>query len=79
MTNPYDIQDAARTVTPPTVTSARRGIRRPLLWVLLIVSAAANMVASATGVHLLIGIGFGLLTLACITGLGVDHYTHRTR
>ncbi|GAA2492942.1 hypothetical protein Ahu01nite_026010 [Winogradskya humida] len=49
---------------------------RPVLWLVLIVSAVANTVLSSAGAHL-IGAGFGLITLACIVALVVHHYRHR--
>jgi hypothetical protein len=46
---------------------------------LLVISAAANMVASATGINMFVGAGFGLISLACVTALIVHHYRHRRR
>jgi hypothetical protein len=70
VTDPYRIPD-----TPP----AHRGGVRPLLWLLLVISAAANAVASTTGVNVFVGAGFGLITLACATALIVHHYRNRRR
>ena len=50
---------------------------RIVLWVLLLISAVGNVVTSASGLHVLIGIGFGLLTLAFGTSLVVDHRRRR--
>jgi membrane protease YdiL (CAAX protease family) len=50
---------------------------RPALWVLLVISAVCNVVTSASGQNVLIGIGFGLLTLAFGAALVVDHYRSR--
>ena len=50
-----------------------------MLWVLLVLSAAANNVATHAGLNVLVGVGFGLLSVACVTGLVVDHYAHRSR
>ncbi|GAA1042560.1 hypothetical protein GCM10009557_68850 [Virgisporangium ochraceum] len=58
-------------------TDDRGGMLRPVLWLLLIVSAAANATASAAGANVLAGIGFGLVTLACAATLVVHHYRHR--
>jgi hypothetical protein len=52
---------------------------RPVLWVLLIISAVCNVVTSASGLHVLLGIGFGLLTLALGAALVADHYYRRRR
>jgi hypothetical protein len=79
MTDPYDIHDAATaSVTAPAV-AVRTGVRRPVLWVLLVVSAAANTIATSAGLNVLVGVGFGVLTLACVTALVVDHVAHRSR
>jgi hypothetical protein len=58
--------------------SGRRGAVRPLLWLVLVVSAAANMVLSAAG-SVFVGSAFGLVTLCCAAGLVVHHYKHRRR
>ncbi|BCJ49401.1 hypothetical protein Asp14428_08760 [Actinoplanes sp. NBRC 14428] len=57
----------------------RTGALRPLLWLVLVVSAAANAVASTSGDNIFLGAAFGLVTLACATGLVVHHYRGRTR
>jgi len=57
--------------------SGRRGLLRPVLWLVLIVSAAANGISSTIGLHPVVGIGSGLVTLACIAALVVHHYQHR--
>ena len=56
-----------------------RGMLRPVLWLVLIISAAANATVSAAGANVLAGIGFGLITLACAVTLVVHHYRHRSR
>jgi hypothetical protein len=74
MTDPYRISDQ----TPaPRHADPRAGLLRPALWLLLIVSAGANAVSSAIGLPVLIGIGFGLVTVACIATLVIHHYRHR--
>ena len=55
------------------------GLLRPALWLVLIVSAAADAASSSTGLHPVVGIGFGLITLACAATLIVHHYRHRRR
>ncbi|MET7419884.1 hypothetical protein [Dactylosporangium sp. NPDC005555] len=52
---------------------------RPVLWLVLIVSAGANATASTADANPLIGVGFGLVTLACAATLVVHHYRHRVR
>ena len=49
---------------------------RPLLWAALILSLAANAVASTIGATV-ISIVFGVLTLAFGATLVVGHYRHR--
>lgn len=71
MTDPYRISEDTPHAAP------RGGLLRPALWLLLIVSATANAVSSAAGLHALIGIGFGLITVACIAALVVHHYLNR--
>ena len=79
MKNPYDIYEADQAPQPTQVPGARTDNLRPILWVLLVVSAASNMVATSAGLNVLFGIGFGLLTLACVTAIVVHHYANRTR
>jgi hypothetical protein len=50
-----------------------------VLWLLLVISAAANMVTSTTGSNALVGAAFGLSTLACAAALVVHHYRNRRR
>ncbi|MEU4162489.1 hypothetical protein [Actinoplanes sp. NPDC026670] len=50
---------------------------RPALWALLIISLAANGIASSLGVDVLVASGFGLATLACAAALAVQHYRSR--
>jgi len=55
------------------------GFLRPLLWIVLIVSAAANAVTSSASDNVFIGASFGLVTLASAAGLVVHHYRRRAR
>jgi hypothetical protein len=80
--DPYRIFEAPETPEAPhpaARASARGAAVRPLLWLLLVISAAANVVTSSIGINIFIGAGFGLLTLACATALVVDHYRRRRR
>ncbi|GAA0843469.1 hypothetical protein ACFQVD_01265 [Streptosporangium amethystogenes subsp. fukuiense] len=70
MTDPHRILDTSKTARPA-------GMLRPVLWLLLVVSAALNMVTSSIDVNVFVGIGFGLLTLACAAALIVHHYRYR--
>jgi hypothetical protein len=49
---------------------------RPVLWILLIACAVANVVTSASNL-VLVSVGFGLLTLAFGGTLVAQHYRHR--
>lgn len=70
MTDPYRI-------SPAPERRGGRTLLRPLLWLLLIVSAAANAVTSASGLNPFVGVGFGIVTLACVAALIAHHYRHR--
>ncbi|MET8862081.1 hypothetical protein ABZW11_03900 [Nonomuraea sp. NPDC004580] len=58
---------------------ARHNVSRPVLWALLAVFAVCNVVTSASDLPVLVGMGFGLLTLACAGALIHQHYTVRRR
>jgi hypothetical protein len=62
---------------PATTGDQRGGVLRPVLWLVLVVSAALNAVFSSTGQNPALGIGFGVVALAAITGLIVHHYRSR--
>jgi hypothetical protein len=70
MNDPYDISEA-----PPG--DSRAGLVRPVLWLLLAISAAGNMVTSSTGVNVAVSVAFGAATLGCATALIVHHYRNR--
>jgi hypothetical protein len=50
---------------------------RPVLWALVFVSAVANGVAQSIGLHPLVGVGFGVVTLAAVAALIAGHYRQR--
>jgi Flp pilus assembly protein TadB len=77
MTDPYRISEASDDARPASHAGAQRGLLRPVLWVVLIVSAAANAVTSSAGLNPFVGAGFGVITLASVTALIVHHYRHR--
>lgn len=54
------------------------GTFRPLLWFVLVLSAALNAVFSS-GEQVLLGAAFGMVTLASIAALIVHHYRNRAR
>jgi hypothetical protein len=49
------------------------GVRRPLLWVVLALGAAGNLLAQVLTANVLVSIAFGLLTLACGAALVVEY------
>ena len=55
----------------------QRKLLRPVLWLVLIVSAVINATMSITGQNVFVSGGFGLVTLAAAVGLVVHHYRHR--
>ncbi len=69
MSDPYRIHEADQ---PPP---ARGGRTRPLLWVVLAISAALNVATST--VNMFVGAAFGVVALACIAALVVQHYRLR--
>lgn len=74
MADPYRISDPP---PAPEREDSGGGLLRPVLWLVLVVSAAANATVSAAGANVLAGIGFGVITLACAAALVVHHYRHR--
>jgi Flp pilus assembly protein TadB len=75
MTDPYRIPGAPEAPR----TAGGSGIVRPVLWLLLVVSAVANVVTSTAHLNPLVGAGFGLIALACATALIVHHRRLRRR
>ena len=71
--------DRYRIAPEETAADDRAGMLRPVLWLLLILSAADNATVSVAGWNVLVGVGFGLITLACAAVLVVHHYRHRAR
>ncbi|WP_162642201.1 hypothetical protein [Streptosporangium sp. 'caverna'] len=69
------IQDA--TQTPEQPVSTRSGPLRLVLWVVLVISGVLNVVTSITVANMFVGMGFGLVALACIVALVVQHFKHR--
>jgi hypothetical protein len=59
------------------MTNKTRGNLRPILWLVLAVSLAGNVVTQSSGDMLLVGIGLGLVALASGVWLALDHYRNR--
>ncbi|GAB2946987.1 hypothetical protein GCM10027280_39760 [Micromonospora polyrhachis] len=82
MPDPYRLSETSETSEPPGAVppaESRGTVVRPLLWLVLVVSIAANVVSSAIGVNVFIGSGFGLVALASGVALIVHHYRRRRR
>jgi hypothetical protein len=77
MADPYRISPASESAGPTQHPGTRAGLLRPALWLALIDSAATNAVSSSIGTQAFVGIGFGLITVACAATLIVHHYRHR--
>jgi Flp pilus assembly protein TadB len=56
-----------------------RGLRRPLLWVFLVIALTANAVTSVSSLPTAVGVSFGVVALALGALLVRDHYRHRAR
>ncbi|MEU6022980.1 hypothetical protein ACGFIK_06190 [Micromonospora sp. NPDC048871] len=59
------------------VETATRSLFRPVLWLVLIVSAVINASMSIADANVFVGAGFGLVTLTCAVLLVVHHYRNR--
>ena len=51
---------------------------RAVLWLLIVLGAAANAITSFGAFHPLVSVGFGVLTVVCIVLLVMHHLRHRT-
>ena len=67
----------SETTTPAGDVSARSGVVRRVLWVLLAGCAAGDLIAARSGVRTSVGLVFGLGTLGCAAVLIVQHYRMR--
>ncbi|GAA1747784.1 hypothetical protein [Luedemannella helvata] len=74
MTDPYRITEA-----PVAAPKKPGGVLRPLLWLVLFVSAAANVVLSTATDNLWISSAFGLVAATCAIVLIVHHRRNRAR
>jgi hypothetical protein len=68
-------QDATQTPEQPVGT--RNGVLHLALWAVLVISGVLNVVTSITVANIFVGMGFGLVALACIVALVVQYYKHR--
>lgn len=68
------------TETPDGSGDAGHGaVLRPLVWLVLIISASGNVIASTADLGVLFNVAFGLLSTACAAVLIVHHYRYRRR
>lgn len=58
-------------------SGARRGARRGVLWLLLVISVACNMVISVAGINMFVGAAFGVVAVSSGAALITDHYRNR--
>jgi hypothetical protein len=74
VTDPYRGLMAPQTPRPEPHTGAADSVVRPLLWTLLLISAVGNTVTSSVGgISIFVGLGLGVLTLACAAALVAHH------
>ena len=57
--------------------SPERGLPRPLLWVLLVIAATANVVTSISAPSAVVGAAFGVVAIALGALLVRDHLRRR--
>lgn len=71
------VPEASEASSSTRLAEAWDGAMRPLLWILLTISVACNIVTSSADVNVLVRIGFGLVTLGCVAALVTHHHLHR--
>jgi Flp pilus assembly protein TadB len=64
--------------TDSHVTAVSRGMTRPVLWLLLVISATCNVVTSVAHTYA-VSVASGVITLALGTALVTHHYRTRRR
>jgi hypothetical protein len=79
MADPYRIHQAPRSTRAAQHPDSANRLLRPVLWLVLSVSAVANAASSSIGLNAFVGIGFGLITLGCAATLIVHHHRRRRR
>lgn len=80
MSDPYRFtQSPSHARTRDDDASPRQGRHtvRVVLWLLIILGAAANAATSFGPFHPLVSVAFGLLTVLCIVLLVMHHLRHR--
>ncbi|MDN3353714.1 hypothetical protein [Actinomadura sp. DC4] len=77
--DPYRITEASRPPEPAPGRTTPNGFLRPVLWLLLVISAAGNIATSSTGVSVFVSGAFGLATLGLGIALAAQHYRGRRK
>ncbi len=80
MTDPRRVPEAFEAFEASSsarLAEAWDGAMRPMLWILLTISVVCNIVISSADVNVLVGIGFGLVTLGCVAALITHRHLHR--
>jgi hypothetical protein len=62
---------------PAETSSTTKGRLRPVLWLVLAVSAALNALVSFTDINVLVGVALGLVALASAGALIAGHFRNR--
>jgi hypothetical protein len=77
MTNADHIAEISQ--APQAKRPGAGAAKRTLLWLLLVIGAATNVVTQSMDISILVSIGAGVVTLACGIALAVDHYRRKRR
>ncbi|MFC8824289.1 hypothetical protein ACFT9I_02905 [Streptomyces sp. NPDC057137] len=77
-TDPYRLTGAVGSPdAPPPTDVTRAGVARTLLWLVLVISAVGNMVASYGGLGTPVHLTCGVVTALCVTALVVQRLRGR--
>ncbi|MGW6454478.1 hypothetical protein ACWF94_00880 [Streptomyces sp. NPDC055078] len=79
MSYPNHDPDVGRGPYPAGGQAASGGRLRPVLWLLLVIGLAGNLVAASAGVPVLVAPAFGLVALISMVTLITHHYRNRPR
>lgn len=58
------------------ITRTKKNLR-PLMWLVLAISAAGNVITSSGNAGILLHLGLGALVLVSASALALDHYRNR--
>ncbi|MEE1939013.1 hypothetical protein V1L54_06215 [Streptomyces sp. TRM 70361] len=79
MPEPYRLTGPAGPPGRPRPAGSGGGPVRPVLWLLLLVSAVGSSVAASAGLGPVVGAGFGTAALGCAAALIVHHRLRHRR